>query len=116
MLFPHNDDQVVNYRVTDAVDLNRLVPGAQAYRYTSVTSVGQLDVIVPCCGRISRFSGDFVHAVHLVLCTNCALTYDVGVIDENDGGFVALFTVRGERPVVARRRSDHWLARQYQSC
>lgn len=99
------------YGPTDEVDFNRLVPGAQAHRYTEAAPGGQLDVIAPCCGRIARLRGDWLHADHLVLCTTCALAYDMQVIDENDGGFGVLFVVRDEQPVLVRRRTSGWLAR-----
>jgi hypothetical protein len=101
------------YGPTDDVDPNRLVPGVQARRYTEDAPDGRLDVIAPCCGRIGRLRGDWLHADHLVLCTSCALAYDVQVIDENDGGFGALFVVRDEQPVLVRRRTSGWLARQH---
>lgn len=49
----------------------------------------------------------------LVVRTTCGLTYDVQVIDENDGGFAAAFVVRAEQPVLARRRTNGWLAHQH---
>jgi hypothetical protein len=76
------------YGPTDDIDPNRLVPGVRARRYTEAAPDGRLDVIAPCCGRIARLRGDWLHADHLVLCTTCAMTYDVQVIDENDGASV----------------------------
>jgi hypothetical protein len=102
------------YGPTDDIDPDRLVPGVQARRYTEAAPGGQLDVIAPCCGRIARLRGDWLHADHLVLCTTCALAYDVQVLDENDGGFGAVFVVRDEQPVLTRRRSGTgWLATQH---
>ncbi|UJW28840.1 hypothetical protein L3Q67_26635 [Saccharothrix sp. AJ9571] len=104
----------VSYKATDDIDPNRLVPGVQALRYTEAAPGGQLDVIAPCCGRIARLRGDWLHTDHLVLCTTCALAYDVQVLDENDGGFGAVFVVRDEQAVLVRRRArTGWLARQH---
>lgn len=110
---PDGEDEPAVYGPTEAADPNRLVPGARAYRYTEAAPGGQLDVVAPCRGRIARLRGDWLHAHHLVGCTHCRLAYDVRVIDENDGGFLAEFIVRDEQPVQVHRRTSGWLARQH---
>ncbi|QWF85699.1 hypothetical protein [Amycolatopsis sp. CA-230715] len=103
----------VIYGATEHVGRSRLVPGVRVRRYTEDAPGGCLDVITPCCPRIARLRGDWRHGHHLVLCTKHALAYDVYLIDENDGGFGALFVVRDEQPVLARRRTGGWLAAQH---
>ncbi|MFK0244561.1 hypothetical protein ACIQUM_07670 [Amycolatopsis azurea] len=108
------DRKPTSYGATDDVTLNLLVPGVTVRRYTEAASGGALDVIAPCCGRIARLQGDWIHDAHLVLCLACAVTYDVRILDENDGGFAADFVVRDELPALVRRRaSTGWLARQH---
>lgn len=104
---------LASYSATDDINPNRLVPGVQARRYTEIAAAGQLDVIAPCCGRIARLGGDWLHTDHLIFCTPCVLAYDVHVVDENDGGFGAVFVVRAEQPVLVRHRSTGWLAGQH---
>ncbi|GAA2798952.1 hypothetical protein [Saccharopolyspora taberi] len=87
------------------VDPNQLVPGTRIRRYTDPAPRSQLDAEMPCCDRTARLPGDAVQDQHLVMCTPCGQLYEVEVIDELDGGYGAVFTVRPEHPVLARRRS-----------
>ncbi|QXV57401.1 hypothetical protein [Amycolatopsis sp. TNS106] len=110
----HNRGPRGFYGPTDSVDPKRLIPGVTVRRYTETIPGGRLDVIAPCCGRMARLDGDWMHDAHLVLCAACARTYDVQILDENDGGFGAEFVVRDERPVLVRRRGVvSWLAGQH---
>ncbi len=93
------------YGADDEVDRTRLVPGASVRRYTDAGPDGSLDTAAPCCGRIARLHGNWRRAEHFVLCGPCALAYDVDLIDENDGGFAAVFVVRDEQPTLTRHHA-----------
>lgn len=93
------------YGPADEVDRARLVSGASARRYTDFGPCDSLDAVAPCCGRIARLRGDWRRAQHFVLCASCGLAYDVELIEENDGGFAALFFVRDEQPTLTRHHA-----------
>ena len=94
----------LHYGSDDQVDPNRLVPGTTVRRYTESAPGDQLDVPVPCCGRVARLRRIGHQLRSLVGCPFCTLLFTVTLIDELDGGYAAIFEPHEEPVILARRR------------
>ncbi len=84
--------------------LNELVAGVYVHRYTE-NGRGCVWAEMPCCDRHAKLPME-VHGEFQVRCLPCRIDYAASLIDENDGGYLAVFEVidDGDRIRSQRRR------------
>lgn len=86
---------------TRDVTLDELVPGAIIARYTEPSRGHRLKTRAPCCSRPLRLHGyDILEPVQQAGCGPCGTLYLVELHDEQDGGYLAIFTVQDLRLVT----------------
>jgi hypothetical protein len=102
-----------HFTVDDDVDVAKLVEGVQIDRHTEAIGSRRDDprpafvnVPAPCCGRMFRKVATSYDYAPLAFCCLCQLVFRLELIDENDGGYLATFTVEepGQVVVASHRR------------
>ncbi|WP_188186949.1 hypothetical protein [Nonomuraea sp. SYSU D8015] len=87
---------------------NELVVGVIVERYT-VNGRGCVWAEMPCCDRHAKLPME-VHAEFAVRCLPCRMEYAAWLIDENDGGYLAVFKVLDDPSLIwsqRRRTAKH---------
>ncbi|MFD9950976.1 hypothetical protein [Amycolatopsis sp. NPDC058986] len=115
MVSDARDERVPFIRADEEVDLGRLVPGAVVERWTDpIRRRGDdgwskpelVNVPTPCCERIFPRVSTSDEYAPLAFCCDCSWTFRLRLIDDNDGGFTARFTLEEPGPIlVANHRA-----------
>ncbi|MGW4639615.1 hypothetical protein ACWEN6_13860 [Sphaerisporangium sp. NPDC004334] len=93
------------------VDPLQIQPGFRVSRYTEPAPRGRaLATQAPCCSRwvwirpdVDSVTGDPQATNTRVLCSVCAVVYEVDLVPDSDGGFWAVFTVQHVAVAMTRR-------------
>ena len=103
---PEERPRATVFGPTHTMASRELVEGVIVRRYTALARGGTVWSEMPCCSRWAHLKADPL-LEFAVRCQPCGLDYTAVLVDESDGGYLAVFTIEVDQaPIMSRRRPN----------